>query len=68
MTTSSNDYMPRFVDFLFSKNRLNVAISRACTLAVVIANPELLRVRCRSPDDMALVNTLCWAREYAEPV
>lgn len=68
MTTSSNDYMPRFVDFLFSKNRLNVAISRARTLAVVIANPELLRVRCRSADDMALVNTLCWAREYAESV
>lgn len=66
MTTSSNDYMPRFVDFLFSKNRLNVAISRARTLAVVIANPELLRVRCRSAEDMALVNTLCWAREYAE--
>ena len=65
MTTSSGDYMPRFVDFLFSKNRLNVAISRARSLAIVIANPDLLRVRCRSPDDMALVNTLCWVREYA---
>jgi uncharacterized protein len=66
MTTSSGDYLPRFVDFLFSKNRLNVAISRARSLAVVIASPDLLRVRCRSPDDMALVNTLCWVREYAE--
>lgn len=65
MTTSSGDYLPRFVDFLFSKNRLNVAISRARTLAVVIANPELLRVPCRSADDMALVNTLCWVKEYA---
>jgi uncharacterized protein len=43
-----------------------VAISRARSLAVVIASPDLLRVRCRSPDDMALVNTLCWVREYAE--
>jgi uncharacterized protein len=66
MTTSSGEYLPRFVDFLFSKNRLNVAISRARTLAIVIANPELLRVRCKSADDMALVNTLCWVREYAE--
>jgi superfamily I DNA and/or RNA helicase len=66
MTTSSGDYLPRFVDFLFSKNRLNVAISRARTLAIVIANPELLRVRCKSADDMALVNTLCWVREYAQ--
>lgn len=65
MTTSSGDYLPRFVDFLFSKNRLNVAISRARSLAVVIANPNLLSIRCRSPADMALVNTLCWVREYA---
>lgn len=68
MTTSCGDYLPRFVDFLFSKNRLNVAISRARSLAIVIANPELLRVRCRSADDMALVNTLCWVREYAESI
>jgi superfamily I DNA and/or RNA helicase len=67
MTTSSGDYMPRFVDFLFSKNRLNVAISRARSLAIVIANPKLLSIRCSTPDDMALVNTLCWVREYANP-
>jgi superfamily I DNA and/or RNA helicase len=65
MTTSSGDYMPRHMDFLFSKNRLNVAISRARSLAIVIANPELLSIRCRSPEDMALVNTLCWVNEYA---
>lgn len=65
MTTSSGEYMPRHMDFLFSKNRLNVAISRARSLAVVIANPSLLSIRCRSPEDMALVNTLCWVREYA---
>jgi len=66
MTTSNSNYLPRFVDFLFSKNRLNVAISRARTLAIVIANPELLRVRCRSAEDMALVNTLCWVRNYSD--
>lgn len=65
MTTSTGDYMPRFVEFLFSKNRLNVAISRARCLAIVIANPKLLSIRCKAPDDMALVNTLCWVREYA---
>lgn len=65
MTTSSGDYLPRFMDFLFSKNRLNVAISRARSLAIVIANPDLLTIPCRSPEDMALVNTLCWVRDYA---
>ena len=29
MTTSSAEFMSRTADFLFSKNRLNVAISRA---------------------------------------
>lgn len=65
MTTSSGEYMPRHMDFLFSKNRLNVAISRARSLAAVIASPDLLSIRCRTPEDMALVNTLCWVREFA---
>lgn len=65
MTTSSGDYLPRFMDFLYSKNRLNVAVSRARSLAIVVANPELLSIRCRTPEDMALVNTLCWVRDYA---
>jgi predicted RecB family nuclease len=65
MTTSNGDYLSRHMDFLFSKNRLNVAISRARSLAIVIANPDLLSIRCRSPEDMALVNTLCWVRECA---
>ncbi|MBX5463751.1 MAG: TM0106 family RecB-like putative nuclease, partial [Steroidobacteraceae bacterium] len=65
MTTSSGDYLPRFMDFLYSKNRLNVAISRARCLAVVVANPALLTIPCRSPEDMALVNTLCWVKDYS---
>jgi uncharacterized protein len=65
MTTSSGEYMPRFMDFLYSKNRLNVAVSRARSLAIVIASPALLTIPCRSPEDMAMVNTLCWVRDYA---
>jgi superfamily I DNA and/or RNA helicase len=60
MTTSGPDDLPRDIEFLFSKNRLNVAISRAKCLAVVLANPQLLGVRCQTPEQMALVNTLCW--------
>jgi len=50
---------------LFSRNRLNVAISRAQALAIVIANGRLLEVPCRTIEQVKLVNALCWAREYA---
>ncbi|WP_250493797.1 TM0106 family RecB-like putative nuclease [Caballeronia sp. GAWG1-1] len=59
MTTSNADYLPRDIEFLFSKNRLNVAVSRAKALAVVVASPDLLSVPCKKPEQMALVNTLC---------
>ena len=44
MTTSSPEDAPRDMEFLYSGNRLNVAISRARGLAVLVASPELLRV------------------------
>lgn len=63
MATSSGDYLPRFIEFLYSKNRLNVAISRAKCLAIFIANPALMAIRCSTPEEMSLVNTLCWVQE-----
>lgn len=65
MVTSSAEDLPRHLDFLFSKNRLNVAISRAQCLAVVVANPELLHVPCKTLDSMRLVNTFCWLFDAA---
>lgn len=41
MCTSDAAESPRGIEFLFSKNRLNVAISRAQALAIVVANPKL---------------------------
>ena len=64
MVTSSGDDLPRDIEFLFSKNRLNVAISRAKALIVFIANPNLMGIRCNKPEDMALVNTLCLLKAY----
>lgn len=68
MTTSSGEDLPRQIEFLYSKNRLNVAISRARCLAVVFASPRLLEVGCTSVAQMRLVNTLCWAKLYSEAV
>jgi predicted RecB family nuclease len=61
MCASSGDSSPRGIDFLFSRNRLNVAISRAETLAILVASPQLIRTRCSSIEQMALVNVYCRA-------
>ena len=65
MTTSSEADLPRHMEFLYSKNRLNVAISRAKCLAVLVANPALLATKCLTPEQMSLVNTLCWAAAFS---
>jgi len=65
MTTSAGEDLPRDIEFLFSKNRLNVAVSRAQCLAIIVASPRLLEVSCGTVDDMRLVDTLCHAHQYA---
>jgi uncharacterized protein len=65
MATSSAEELPRDIEFLFSRNRLNVAISRARCLAVIVASDRLLEVPCHTVEQMRLVNTLCWAKAYA---
>ena len=61
MVTSSAEDLPRNVEFLYSKNRLNVAISRARSLALIVASPRLLEIPCWTVEQMRLVNTLCRA-------
>lgn len=66
LTTSSPEDLPRHVDFFYSKNRLNVALSRARTLALVLANPKLLELDAKSVEHLRLVNTLAWAAAEGE--
>lgn len=66
MTTSTAADMPRDSRFLFSRNRLNVALSRARCLAYVVCTDELLNSRARDLDEMILIATLCAAVDYAE--
>jgi superfamily I DNA and/or RNA helicase len=66
MTSSSGEDVPRGMDFLFSRNRLNVAVSRAQALSVVVCSRQLLWARCNSVDQMRLVNALCRFAEEAE--
>ncbi len=65
MTSSSPEDAPRGMDFLYSRHRLNVATSRARCIAVVVAEPALLRVRARTPEQMRLANALCQFAELA---
>lgn len=65
MATSTAEEAPRGLEFLYSLNRLNVATSRAQCLAVVVASAGLLRVRCRTPRQMQLVNALARLVELA---
>jgi predicted RecB family nuclease len=66
MTTSTAEDVSRGLEFLYSRNRLNVAISRARCLAVVVASPALLEASCNSIEQMKLVNTLCFVKAYAQ--
>jgi superfamily I DNA and/or RNA helicase len=59
MTTSSPEEAPRGMEFLYSLNRLNVATSRGRCASFIIASPDLLAPRCRTPRQMQLANALC---------
>ena len=65
MTSSSDEEIPRGLEFLLSQNRLNVAVSRAQALAVMVASPQLLTVKCRTVDQLRLANGLCRYVEMA---
>jgi uncharacterized protein len=68
MATSSGDDLPRQIEFLYSRNRLNVAISRARCLAVIVASTRLLETSCSTIEQMRLVNALCWTNQFADGV
>lgn len=59
MTASSAEESPRGMEFLFSLNRINVAISRAKGLALVFGAPRLREAKCETVEQMRLVNTIC---------
>jgi len=58
MASSSVEDAPRGVSFLYDLHRLNVAISRARCVAVVVASPALLDAAVRTPDELRSVNGL----------
>ena len=65
LASSSGEDVPRGLEFLLSRNRLNVAISRARCLAYLVCSPRLLEVNARSIPQMRLANALCRLVELA---
>ena len=59
MTSSDAENLPRHKDFFFNRNRLNVAISRAQNVAIILFNPNLLLASANSIHEMKLMNNFC---------
>lgn len=59
MATSSHADAPRGMEFLYSANRFNVAISRAQCAAILVASPEIFEAECKTPRQMQLANAFC---------
>ncbi|MCR8560401.1 TM0106 family RecB-like putative nuclease [Mucilaginibacter sp. BJC16-A38] len=66
MATSSPENAPRGMDFLYSLNRLNVAVSRAKTACIIVASPKLFEPDCKSPAQIRLANAYCRYLEMAQ--
>ena len=66
MATSSHVDAPRGMEFLYSANRLNVAISRAKCMCILVASPQVFEAECRTPRQMQLANAFCRYLEMAE--
>jgi uncharacterized protein len=67
MATSTPEDAPRGMEFLYSLNRLNVAVSRARCVAVIVASPALFQVQCKTPRQIELANAFCRYLEMARP-
>jgi len=65
MATSTAEDSPRGIDFLYSLNRLNVAVSRARGLAVLVCSPTLLAPRLVHVRHVPSVAALCSLVEHA---
>jgi uncharacterized protein len=64
LCSSYGEYGSRGLAFILDRNRVNVAISRAQCLAVVVADPRIAGATPSSLDDMMLINLFCKLADY----
>jgi uncharacterized protein len=68
VATSSPEEAPRGMEFLYSPNRFNVAVSRAKALFILVGNEKIFEPECKSPTQIKLANPLCRYIEVAEVI
>jgi predicted RecB family nuclease len=66
LASSSGEEAPRGISFVFNRNRINVATSRAQCRVELVCSPRLLEIDCKTVDEMRLANALCRFAELAE--
>lgn len=64
MCASDGRNSPRGLEFLFNRSRLNVAISRAKSMAFVVGSPSLLNTAGSTLEQMKLLNFFCRIVKY----
>lgn len=65
VATSHPQDAPRGMEFLYSLNRLNVAVSRAKAMFILVSSPDIFEPECKSPSQIKLANPFCRFREVA---
>jgi uncharacterized protein len=65
LCSSYGEYGSRGLAFILDRNRINVAISRAQCLAVVVADPRIVQAVPGSLDEMMLINLFCKLTDYS---
>lgn len=64
MTCSDQESVPRGINFLFNPNRLNVAISRAQVMSIVIMNKKLFSSFANNIDQLSMINNFARLKDY----
>jgi len=59
MCASNANESPRGLNFLFDKSRINVALSRAKCLAIVVYSPALVEASAANIEQLAMINLFC---------
>jgi len=65
LASSSGEDAPRGISFVFNRNRINVATSRAQCRVELVCSPRLLESDCKTVEQMRLVNAVCRFVELA---